>query len=79
MIGTTDSTWHHTENCFGIAGEDVVVGKEGGGKHSCHACILHAHLDGYCSLLGKREAEEATDIVAKHIAEGVVAGHHGKH
>lgn len=57
MIGAADGAGHHAEDGLGIAGEDVVVGEEGGGKNSGHTGILHSHLNGYGALLGKREAE----------------------
>ena len=53
MIGATDGTGHHAEDSFGIAGEDIVVGKEGGGKHCRHTGVLHSHLYRYRALLGK--------------------------
>ena len=79
MIGATDGTGHHAEDGFGSAGKNVGIGEEGGGENCCHTGILHSYLNGYGSLLGKGEAEEATNVIAKHIAKGVVAEHHGEH
>ena len=79
VVSAADGAWHNAEGGFRVDGEVLRVGKECAGEDCCHACVLHADFDGNGALLGGVELEQATDIVAEHVTEGVMQKHHGEH
>ena len=79
MVGAADGAWDHAEGGFRVNGEILRVGEECAGEDCCHACVLHADFDGNGALLGGVELEQATDIVAEHVTEGVMQKHHSEH
>ena len=78
MVGAADGARHNAEGCFRVERKILWVGEECAGEDCCHACVLHADFNRNSTLFGGVEFEQATDIVAEHVAEAVMQKYHRK-
>ena len=61
-----------SRNIFGI-------GEKSSSEDGSHPRILNANFNSDGTLLGGIELKDASHAVAQHIAQSIVAEHHGKH
>ena len=62
----------------GKHGERLLGGKESAGENGGQTSVLHTHFDADGAFLGCVETRQSASTIAEHIAQRVVAEHHGE-